>query len=378
MRTKPSVQVELTWPQVHAFRVARHHLAVRAPKSALVDVVGAIGGAQAQVMSAAELQTAVRVRCSVRDVREALWTDRTLVKTWLMRGTLHLIPADDLPVYSAAWGAFKPQNSWFKYFRLTPAELDRFIDAMGQTLTDTPMTREQLIAVAGKGRSRQLREGLGSGWGGLLKPVARRGLLCFGPSRGTSVTFVRPQAWLGRWRELDHETAIAEVARRYLGAYGPATPADFARWFAPGWRAAARTAWAGLAGELIPVSIEGARADALATDVRALSRAARTSVQLLPPFDPYVMGHQTRDHLFERKHAPKVSRVAGWISAVVLVDGRVIGTWTYAVAGTTLRVTVAPFRPLSPRARSAVDLRAHEIARAMGLRSAEVTTAPRA
>ena len=57
----------------------------------------------------------------------------------------------------------------------------------------------------------------------ILKPVARRGLLCFGPSRGASVTFVKPQQWLGAWREVDPDEALLEVARRYLRAYGPAT-----------------------------------------------------------------------------------------------------------------------------------------------------------
>lgn len=102
LKAKPSVAADLTWPQVHAFRVERHHLARRAPKKELAKVAGDIGGAQAQVMSAAEMQVAVRVACSVGDVRTALWTDKTLVKTWLMRGTLHLIPAEDLPLYSAA------------------------------------------------------------------------------------------------------------------------------------------------------------------------------------------------------------------------------------------------------------------------------------
>jgi len=81
---------ELSWAQVHAFRLQRHHLTRRAPKKHLAKVVGEIGGAQAQLMSAAERQIATWVDCKVADVREALWQERSLVKTWLMRGTLHL------------------------------------------------------------------------------------------------------------------------------------------------------------------------------------------------------------------------------------------------------------------------------------------------
>jgi len=81
VRTNPSAAAELSWADVSAMRLARHHLAERAPKSKLADVVGDIGAVQAQVMSAAELQVAVRVDCTVQDVRDALWKRKTLVKT---------------------------------------------------------------------------------------------------------------------------------------------------------------------------------------------------------------------------------------------------------------------------------------------------------
>ncbi len=381
MKAKPSVAANLTWPQVHAFRVERHHLARRAPKRDLAEVAGDIGGAQAQIMSAAEMQLAVRVECSVEDVRTALWKDKTLVKTWLMRGTLHLIPAEDLPLYSAAMRTtwVKPRKSWLKFFHMTEAELNDFADAIGRVLSDQPMTREEVLAVAGEGQSKRVRQWLRSGWGGLLKPVARRGLLCFGPSRGPSVTFVRPQKWLGWWREVDADTALVEVARRYLRAYGPATKSDFARWWAPSWAGAANAAWSGLATELVSVSVEGARADMLGRDLDALLKMkVKPSVQLLPTFDPFLMGHASRDHLFERVHAPRVSRTAGWISAVVLADGRVEGTWTHDRSNRTLRVTVEPFRALSSRVKSEIELRADSIAQALGLSKAEVTSFRRA
>ena len=172
-----------------------------------------------------------------------------------------------------------------------------------------------------------------SGWSTLLKPVARAGRLCFGPSRGQSVTFVRPDVWLASWQDVDPDEAVVEVARRYLRAYGPATKEDFSRWSGGGWPGVGKAAWAGLAGELVPVGIEGRRADALEADLKLLTAPTQGStVRLLPSFDPYLMGHNNRDHLFEPAYRPRVSRIAGWISAVVLVDGRVVGTWTHDVA----------------------------------------------
>ena len=126
--------------------------------------------------------------------------------------------------------------------------------------------------------------------------------------------------------------------------------------------------------ELVTISVEGARLDALAADVGEIRRARiGESVQLLPLFDPYLLGHATRDHLFARVHASKVSRTAGWISAVVLVEGSVAGTWTHTVTSKILRVAVTPFSPLQPRVKSAIRERAAEMSRALGATRAEVT-----
>ena len=368
---------ELTWAQVHSFRLERQHLTNRAPKKDLVRVVGDIGGVQAQVMSGAELQVAVRVDCKVDDVRVALWKDRKLVKTWLMRATLHLVPAGDLPFYTAAMGSYgmRNTNAWLKWLQITEPELNSVVHAIGEALDGQALTREELIAKVAEGRSERVQAALKSGWGGLLKPVARKGLLCFGPSRGQSVTFVRPQQWLGSWREVDPDTGLAEVARRYLRAYGPATKNDFTRWWGQ-WPGVGNTAWAALAKELVPVTLEGQRADVLEADLDRITEApGESTVQLLPTFDPYLMGHNTRDHLFASEYRARVSRVAGWISAVVLVDGRVVATWTHQPAKKTLNVTVEPFKKLSPSTMKKVRLRAQSIASALGLDEAAVRIA---
>jgi len=377
LKTNGPVAADVTWAQVHQFRLARHHLMSPAPIRDLVRVVGDIGGVQAQVMSAAELQAVVRVKCKVSDVRNALWKEKTLVKTWLMRATLHVVPAADLPIYTAAMGSYgmRNTNAWLKWMQITEPELNDVIDAIGAALDGQALTREEVIARVGKGRSDRIQAGLKSGWGGLLKPVARKGLLCFGPSRGSSVTFVRPQQWLGSWREADPETALAEVVRRYLMAYGPATKNDFARWWGQ-WPGVGNTAWAALANELVPVTIEGGRADVLAADVvRLTSMEPERSVRLLPSFDPYLMGHANRDHLVAAEHLARVSRTAGWISAVVLSDGRVVATWTHEVTKGTLALTLDPIRKLAPAMMKEVRSHADAMAEALGLDRASVAVA---
>ena len=340
-------------------------------------MVGDIGGAQAQLMSAAELQIGVRSDCSVQDVRAALWKHKSLAKTWLMRGTLHLIPAADLPLYTAAMSPrwVHINRSWLKAIKLGEPEFLKLVAEIGEVLDGTPLTREEIVKTVGKGHSAHVHEVLRSGWGGMLKPAARTGLLCFGPSRGTSVTFVRPEKWLGSWRNIDPEQALLEVARRYLRAYGPAHKQDFARWWG-NWPGVGPGAWAGLEAELVPVSIEGTRADMLADELDSLAKAPTgDSVLLLPLFDPYLMGHLNRDHLYEPVYRPRVSRTAGWISAVVLVDGRVAGTWTHTAAKQTLSIKVDPFQRFGSKTLAAIRRRADSLAETLGLAKADVHVA---
>jgi hypothetical protein len=371
------VAAELSWAQVHAFRLSRHHLLDRAPKKDFTRVVGDIAGAQAQLMSAAELQVGVRADCTVQDVRAALWKHKSLVKTWVMRGTLHLIPAADLPLYTAAMSTrwIHINKSWLKFIGLTEPMLLKLVREIGEVLDGTPVTREEIIKAVGKGHSASVHEVLRSGWGGMLKPAARNGLLCFGPSRGQSVTFVRPEKWLGSWHTVDPDVALVEVARRYLRAYGPARKQDFARWWG-NWTGVGMAAWAGLESELVPVSIEGAHTEMLARDLDSLAKSPpASSVQLLPLFDPYVLGHVNREHLYEAIHRSRVSRAAGWISAVVLVDGRVAGTWTHTSAKQTLSIKVDPFQRLAPKTLAAIRRRADSLAEILGLAKAEVHAA---
>jgi hypothetical protein len=322
------------------------------------------------------MQVGVRVTCRTNDVDAALWKNKTLAKTWLMRGTLHLIPSDDLPIYTAAMSKrwTRLGKAWVKFTGLSEPELRELFAAVGDALDDEPKTRQELIAAVSKGRPERVQTVLSSGWGVVLKPVAGAGLLCFGPNRGQSVTFVRPKRWLDSWRDLDPDGAIVEVARRYLRAYGPATMHDFVRWWGGHTPGAGKTAWAGLAGELAPVSVEGSRAEILAADLPKLAKSKTTTfVNLLPLFDPYLMGHSSRDHLFDAVYRPRVSRTSGWISAVVLIEGRVVATWTHKVVKQTLSIAVDPFERMPQKARPELRARAEELAESIGAKKVELT-----
>jgi hypothetical protein len=358
--------VSITWDQVRAWRLSGQHLDRRVPKKRLLDVVRGICGVHAQVQSSAELQLWARVNgVSTEEIREALWQERTLVRTWAMRGTLHLLTADDLPVYVAALRQHDRwwKGAWLRMIGMTEKELRATLDIIRASLGARPLTREQLAdrvasEVGPKGRDRLL-----SGWGEMLKPAAFHGYLCSGPPRGQSVTFVRPDRWLGAWKVPDHDDAWREIVRRYLRTYGPASREEFARWWGMQPAPAGRVLKA-LAEELAEVDIEGHRAWAMAEDVSALrATRLRATVRLLPGFDVYVTGTRPRESLVAPRFKDRVFRQAGWISPVVLVDGMVAGVWRHERNGRRIDVTVELFGKLGSAHGKAITEEADRLGR---------------
>ena len=327
----------LKWHQVHTWRLSQHGLSPRLNSRDVVGAVTRTAGIQAQVMSAAELAVCTRVEgLCPHDVKSALWQDRTLVKTWAMRsGTLHLLAASDLPRYVAARGLHDETRIWsnyFAYYDITPAQQEAFLSAVPHVLSQEPMTRQQLAeALAKQTGIAHLRDLiLSSSWGSPLKPSAFRGDLCFGPNQGQSITFVNPRAWLGTWQAIEPKLALQEIARRYLQAYGPATPEDFARWWLGGrGKVPARKLFQSIEDELEEVDVEGWRAFALRATLEPMQRLEPSeTIHLLPLFDAYTIGMpRDLEPLLFQAYKSQVFRPQGWISAVVLVNGSMQGVW---------------------------------------------------
>lgn len=343
------------WSNVRSFRVRRHHLDERAAANSAIEVASKVCGLHAQLASSAELTLWARVGGVRRDdVKEALWEHRSLVKTWAMRGTLHLLPAAELPLYTAVLRAYSPHTSgaWLRGHGVTEDQMAAILDNVPRALARrNGLTREELAEELGRHAGAEVRELLLSGWGALLKPSARRADLCFGPNRGRNVTFVHPKRWLGSLEAVEQAAADKELVRRYLSAYGPATFENFGGWLGARGTVVKRH-FAAVADELRSVELDGDVLQILATDVPELRRRSRrSSARLLPAFDPYVMGFRPREQLVPADELGRVFRQQGWVSPVVLVDGKAAGVWSHERRGKRLAVAIEPFAPIPATVR---------------------------
>lgn len=343
------------------------------------------------MLSAAELALSARIpTLRATDVRAALWEHRTLVKTYGPRGTIHLLAAEDLPLYMAAMQgiSYWQAEAILGTLGLDPAHGPALVDAFADALDGRRLTREELAVAVAARLGPWIEEPLRSNWGTLLRPAAFAGVLCFGPSSGSRVTFVRPDQWLDQPIDQPSDqpsdqgagpdaAAVTEVVRRFLAAYGPASDAEIGTWLAM----APDEALEALAPELQVVQVDG---DAkprwqLAGDVAAGNRypPSRPTLRLLPQYDSYILGHRQRARLVPPAAKERIGRdpkgrlehVVG--VSVLLVDGVVGGLWWRTTRGRRLQVTVEPTMTLEP---SHLELLNAEVDRVAAFLGAQETT----
>ena len=326
--------LKVTWRQALAWRMKRQLLEPIGSGS-VADVVRQLGAVQAQVASSAELAIRLRRRTSGAGEVAAALERGDLLKTWVMRGALHLITPTEGAAFLSLMAAGRSweRQSWQRYFGLTTAKMARFRETVREAMDGTALSREDIVAaVAADPALASLADGLRSGWGTLLKPLAWQGDLCFGPSQGNRVTFMRPDDASPNWAGLpDPEEATPTVVAAYLRAYGPAAPDAFGRWLSGGWfpRRRLQAAFAEMGDRIAELEVDGDPAFILAEDLDDLAATRPTlAVRLLGGFDQYVLGPTTEDgHVTSAARRWEVSRQSGWIAPVVVHSGSVSGTW---------------------------------------------------
>jgi winged helix DNA-binding protein len=375
--------VRVSWKNVDAFRLFRHHLTERTPAAKITSVAADIVGAQAQVLSAAEIEIWARVRgLRIRDVDSAIWKDHSLVRAWGMRRTMFLFPSKDLAVFARGTTRRAAYNFGWAVSRIGSKEkLDKLLDAVLKAL-DEPRTRTDLAEILNKSHGYRLRSRAGGGWGNkrpvpwvevgdswlpvgwLLHVIGARDVIVSGPGVGTEASYVRADRWIPYWRDMPVDQAEKALLVKYLKAFGPTTLQDFALW-AGMYVRDAKQIWSQMAEKMSQVDVEGWKASVLQSDLQELEEAEieEPVVRLLPFFDSFLLGHKSHRNIIDEKNHKKVYRPQGWVSPVLLVDGRAQGIWSHTQKKQSFEVHVTPFSQLSSWTSSQVREEASDLGR---------------
>lgn len=363
----------MDWQRVSARRLARAGLADASSSAAdLAATVAAMAGAHAQIMSAAELSVAVRSPgATAADVRAALWSDRTLTKTFGPRGTVHLLPTAELSAWLGALSALPPiVNRFAPDVRLTPDQVDSVLAAVGTALAGTELTTEELDAAVGDlagpwavDEVMPAFQTMWPRWRQAMGMAAHRGVLCFGAGRGRKVTYTNPDV-----KPAEADEALGTVVRDYLWSYGPATSPQFAKWFGatPGWASEVFARLAN-AGSIEEIDFDGISAWIAAGDI-GFDDAEPTGLRLLPYFDAYGVAGQPRDRLFPGRAAERaLNRGQAGNRPILLVDGVVVGIWHLKRSGRRATVTVEAFTPLDHARHSMLEEQVSRVGEVFGM-----------
>jgi hypothetical protein len=319
------------------------------------DVVSHLGAVQAQDYLGALWAVGTRMQTATESDVEAALTERSIVRCWPMRGTLHFVAAED-----ARWmlellaprvlTRHRPRLQ--REFDLDPKTLRRCGRLVEKALAGGhALTRQELYEVL---EERGITTGDSRGLH-ILFALAHESLICFGARRGTQQTFVLLDEWLPAAKPKPREEALAELARRYFGGHGPATLADF------GW-------WSGLTAKEAKEAIALTELQQEVVDEEPMWFASVPDVsslsatRLLPPFDEYTVAYKDRSEIVDSAFAKQVNAGGGMINAVVVIDGQVTGNWKRTLRGTSVEITVSSFRELTPPETSAIEREAERYA----------------
>jgi Winged helix DNA-binding domain len=302
------------------------------------EIARAIAGAQAQDVYAGPLTFRSRSRrLTAADVQRARVEERSLLRTWVMRMTIHLIPTDDagwwLPLFEPAierWSARRLEQ-----LGLPDAKRRKALDVIASALADEgPLTRsEARERVAAVGIELDTQTGMHIALSAVVSGIA-----CLGPDRGATTCLVRREDWLGRQPRFHRDAALGELARRYLGAFGPATERDFAYWAGLPLRDV-RAGLESISGEIDEVRVGEETMIEMRGGPRRLPRSGQ--VRMLANFDTYLLGWKDRDFAVSNEHAAHVKEGGGgWIRPVIVEDGVVVGGWRSARKGGGLEISL--------------------------------------
>lgn len=355
----------LTAEQVRRLRMCAQRLEPPAGGADVAALVRDLAGVQAQDRPAAAMALRPRAPALTEaDVARARDAERNVLVTWPMRGTYHMIASADAGWLMALLGPLFLRESRRRLtsFGVDEETTNRGVEAIVDLIRrEGPRTRAEVAAhLSALGITDEPRAAYHLPW-----RTALLGHICLGPERAGEPTFVLMREWADVGEALPRPAALAELARRYLGAYAPAAPADMAAW--SGLTVTdARAGFAAL--DLVEVDAAGRPAWMLASQMAWLDAPApaQPTVRLLARFDIYMLGYATRDLTVLEGYGKQVNAGGGMISATLLVDGLAVGTWSVGRRKAGVTVAVEPWLPLDPALLPALEAEAADVGRFLG------------
>ena len=314
------------------------------------DAVRWFGAVQAQDYRGALWAVGQRTRGAGEAEVERAIAERALVRSWPMRGTLHFVAPEDLRwmLRHLAARVVRGCAGRNRQLGLSAADFTRSRRLLERALAGgRQLTRAEIYQTLSRGGvSTDGQRGIH-----ILGYLAMEGLLCFGPRRGKQPTFVLLEEWLPPAPVLERDAALAELARRYLTGHGPATAADLAWWAGlPLGEARAAIALAGP-----DIAARGAHLEAAG----ARARPATTTAHLLPPYDEYTVAFKDRRAIADPAAADAIR--GGVFAPVVVLDGRVAGTWRRQTTRGALEIIAELLAPPGPAHRRALAAAAERL-----------------
>src|SRR5579875_394713 len=326
-----------------------------------IDVVRWFGALQSQDLASSLYAIGLRMQCATDALVEQALVDKTIVRTWAMRRTIHCIPATDARwmVRLLAPRQNRRMASYYRKAGITHYDLERAGQVIhsalagGKRLTRSELYGELNAAGIATSPSAGAMRGLH-----ILVHWAQAGLICLASRRGKQQTFALLEEWAPAGRDLSGRDALTELAKRYFRSHGPATVRDFA-WWTGLTVAEARQGLRSASDFLEPLMAEGVE-HWLARGVRGGAESPKSSVFLLPPFDEYTVAYADRGVAADAAMLPQIGH---GISANIIVNGRVAGTWKRTLSSNTVVITCNLLRRLTGGEQSNLNEAAQEYGR---------------
>lgn len=316
------------------------------------EVVSWLGAMQAQDFLGALWSVGQRIeKCTENDIEQAI-ADRSIVRTWPMRGTLHFVPPENVRwmlgllaprVLAKAQGIYRQEGLDKTAFSKSRKVVEKILGEKGA------LTRDQLYDALRKAKiSPDGQRGLH-----LINNAAMHALICLGPRAGKQQTFVLLDEWIPGEQGFNKDEALEKIARIYFTSHGPATLHDFA-WWTGLTLTEGRRAIDMVGDDLTSVVIEQQTYWMGKSVLRTQLRSPH--VALLSWFDEYIISYKDRSAAFDPATKKFIQNPKNGIyTAVILVDGKIAGNWKRTFMKNKVDVEMKPFRPFTAKEKSEVE-----------------------